>query len=784
MKIRPPRAFAALFFAALVWAAHAAAQTPDPAPPSTEPQAGSPMAPAAPAAAAPAAAPAIAVVPRSGEVLLNFQAADLQAVVKAVSQMTGRNVLIDPRVRGQVTIVSARPMPVEGAYQVFLSALKAQGFTAVEGPGDAVRIVPVAEAKSSAPVNDQESPPRGGEQIVTQVVIGQNVAVSQLQNVLRPLMSPTSQLSIYDPANALVITDYADNVRRLLRIIDRIDKPAGTDVTVIPLDNASALDVAELVVRLSGTVTGPGGVPGAPPTQIAAGGDRFSVVPDTRTNSLLLRSDNPGRIAQLRSLIAKLDVPARVIGSTRVIYLKNAEAPKLVEVLRGMLSAAAAAAPAGVAGAARPGGGGGATSSLIQADEATNSIIINASDTVYNNLRAVIEQLDVRRAQVYVEALVAEMNADRVDELGIQWAAAGQVGSQVVGAAANFPGAAPSIATAIASPATAAAGASGLLVAVLGKKVTLADGTTVQGLGALARALTTNNLGNILSTPNLLTLDNYQAKIVIGQNVPFVTGAFATPAASGATGGAVNPFQTIERRDVGLTLRIKPQISEGSTIRMEIYQEVSDIATTVTAGASDLITNKRSLETKVIVDDGQTIVLGGLIQNTLNETMQAIPLLGEIPFIGALFRFKSMERKRTNLMIFLRPVIIRSADDGYRVTQDRYEYLRGYTRGEGPERENIYDRMEPVLPPPPKEPARGPNAGSPALAPKQPDAGVTLAPAAPVLLQRQPDAGATPAQASPVPPPRQPDAGAPAPASPALPPNPPNAGAAPEPARP
>jgi len=740
------------------------------------------MTPAAPAA--PAAAPSIAVVPRSGEVLLNFQAADLQAVVKAVSQMTGRNVLIDPRVRGQVTIVSARPMPVEGAYQVFLSALKAQGFTAVEGPGDTVRIVPVAEAKSSAPVNDQESPPRGGEQIVTQVVIGQNVAVSQLQNVLRPLMSPTSQLSIYDPANALVITDYADNVRRLLRIIDRIDKPAGTDVTVIPLDNASALDVAELVVRLSGSVTGPGGVPGQPPTQIAAGGDRFSVVPDTRTNSLLLRSDNPGRIAQLRSLIAKLDVPARVIGSTRVIYLKNAEAPKLVEVLRGMLSGAAAAAPAGAPGAARP--GGGAASSLIQADEATNSIIINASDTVYNNLRAVIEQLDVRRAQVYVEALVAEMNADRTDELGIQWAAAGQVGSQVVGAAANFPGANPSIASAIASPATAAASASGLLVAVLGKKVTLADGTTVQSLGALARALTTNNLGNILSTPNLLTLDNYQAKIVIGQNVPFVTGSFAS-ATTAATAGvaAVNPFQTIERRDVGLTLRIKPQISEGSTIRMEIYQEVSDIATTVTAGASDLITNKRSLETKVIVDDGQTIVLGGLIQNTLNETMQAIPLLGEIPFIGALFRFKSMERKRTNLMIFLRPVIIRSADDGYRVTQDRYEYLRGYTRGEGPERENIYDRMEPVLPPPPKEPARGPNADSPALAPKQPDAGATLTPAAPVLLQRQPDAGAAPAPASPVSLPNQPDAGAaPAPTSPASSPNPSDPGAASAPARP
>src|SRR5216683_751977 len=348
------------------------------------------------------------------------------------------------------------------AFKADRNTWKAQGFTAVDGPEGAVRIIPVAEAKAAAPVNERDAPPRGGEQIVTQVAIGQHVAVSQLQNVLRPLMSPTSQLSVYDPANALIITDYADNVRRLLRIIERIDQPASTDVTVIPVQHASAIDLAELVVRLSGTgVATPGAVPGVPPTQIAAGGDRFSVVPDARTKKILLRSDNPGRIALLRSLIERLDVPARAIGSTRVIYLKHAEATKLVEVLRGMLSAA----PAQTAAPGAPGAGGrpgGAAPSLIQADEATNSIIINASDTVYNNLRLVIEQLDVRRAQVYVEALIAEMNADRTDELGFQWAAAGQVGSRAVGAAANFPAANPSLAAAVASPATAAATAGGL----------------------------------------------------------------------------------------------------------------------------------------------------------------------------------------------------------------------------------------------------------------------------------------------------------------------------------
>jgi general secretion pathway protein D len=402
-----------------------------------------------------------------------------------------------------------------------------------------------------------------------------------------------------------------------------------------------------------------------------------------------------------------------------VIYLKHAEATKLAEVLRGMLAGAAAGGPGAPTGAGvpgrPPGAPGAAPASLIQADEATNSIIIAASDTVYNNLRTVVEQLDIRRAQVYVEALIAEMNADRIDELGFQWAGVTGVGQASVGGFTNFPGAAPSIAAAVTAPAAAAVGAAGLTVAVLGKSITLPNGTTVQSLGALARALTSNQLGNILSTPTLLTLDNYQAKIVVGQNVPFVTGSFTTPvaAATPAT-GAVNPFQTIERKDVGITLRIKPQVSEGSTVRLEIYQEVSDIAQTILTGASDLITNKRSIETKVVVDDGATIVLGGLIQNTLNETTQGIPYLSEIPILGALFRFKSMERKRTNLMIFLRPVIIRTLDDSYRVTVDRYEYLRGYTRGEGPEREGIYDRLEPVVPnPAPPQPPRP--APAPAL---------------------------------------------------------------------
>src|SRR3989454_1543402 len=329
--IKTPAIAARILAGALALAVHSvSAQAPDvPAAPSAEP----PAQPApAPATRAPGAA-GVAIVPRAGEVVLNFQGADLQAVVKAMSQMTGRNMLIDPRVRGQVTIVSARPMSVAAGYQIFLSALKTQGFTAVEGPGDAVRIIPVAEAKAAAPVNEQDGPPRGGEQVVTHVVIGQHVAVAQLQNVLRPLMSPTSQLSVYDPANALIITDYADNVRRLLRIVERIDQPASTDVTVIPVQHASAIDLAELVVRLSGTgVATPGAVPGVPPTQIAAGGDRFLVVAGGGTNSILLRSDNPGRIALLRDRKStRLNSRHLVISYAVFCFEKKKKQPKQMQ---------------------------------------------------------------------------------------------------------------------------------------------------------------------------------------------------------------------------------------------------------------------------------------------------------------------------------------------------------------------------------------------------------------------------------------------------------------------
>jgi general secretion pathway protein D len=656
--------------------------------------------PSRPSATMPAATAQPVPALRPGEMMFNFQEADIQAVVKTVSQITGKNFLLDPRVKGKLTIISTQPVSKKAIYQIFLASLKAQGYTAIDSASGFIKLVPLGDAKQNADVTTGVMP-RPGEQTITHVITVQYSSAAQLVPLLRPLMAPTSQISVYPPANTLIITDYADNVRNLLRIVEIVDQRGGAELAIIPLKHASALDIAEMVVRLYPNVSQTAG--GAAPAQAAAGeADRVTILPDLRTNSLLVRAENIGAISDLRAFIDKLDVPAKVSGNTRVVYLRNADATKLAEILRGLLTGEARAQTATAAVPGRPATAArsGAESSQIQADEATNSLIISAPDAVFNNLRAVIEKLDVRRAQVFIEALIAEITTDKASQLGVQWFVGDQKSGGSLGAVTNFPASGSGIVNAAIDPASLA-GAGGMTLGFIGETITV-DGRQIRGLGALARALEEKNIANIMSTPNLLTLDNAEAKIVVGQNVPFLTGSFSQ--ATG-TGGAVNPFQTIERKDVGLTLKIKPQISEGGSVKLQIFQESSTVAR-ATVAAQDLITNKRSLETTVVVDDGNTVVLGGLIEDSLSDNTQAVPLLGRIPLLGWLFKSNEKRKTKTNLMVFLRPIIVRSADASYNFTQNRYEQIRAAEKTVTKKPSPLLEGFKPMMPAPvPEKPS-------------------------------------------------------------------------------
>lgn len=622
-------------------------------------------------------------------VTLNFVNADIEGVVKAVSEITGKNFVLDPRVKGTVNIVSAKPMSRSLVYQVFLSAMRVQGFAAVEERG-MVLIVPEIEAKlhRSTTLGPQERQRPGGDTIQTQVFRLQHESAAQLVAVLRPLISPSNSITAYPGNNTLVVTDYASNLQRIEKIIESVDRPTDTDSVMIPLRYASALDVAQTINRLL-----------TEPAQAADPTSRFTIAADARSNSVLARAGDPARLRRVRELVAMLDTPTSAGGNIHVIYLKNAQAVKLAEVLRaiytgesttapGQAPPPASASPLGQApaaaqsGASRPG--------IIQADAATNSIIITAPDAIYNNLRAAVEKLDVRRAQVYVEALIAEVTANKAAEFGIQWqdlSGLGKTNFQGFGGT-NFGNAGQNILGIAQNPITAG---QGLNVGVIKGTITVA-GTQILNLGLLVRALEADANANILSTPTLLTLDNEEAKIVIGQNVPFVTGQYAVTAAATTP----TPFQTIERKDVGLTLKIKPQISEGGAVRLQISQEVSSVDST---GASGIITNKRSVDSTVLVDDGQIVVIGGLIQDTFNDGVSKVPGLGDLPLIGGLFKYNTRVRNKTNLMVFLRPTLLRSAERADSLTSDRYDYILGEQGKAKPMPSVLPDFGSPSLPP-------------------------------------------------------------------------------------
>lgn len=635
-------------------------------------------------------------------VTLNFINADIEGVVKAVSEITRKNFILDPRVKGTVNIVSAKPMSRTLVYEVFLSALRLQGYAAIEERG-VIKIVPESDAKlhQSPTVGPQDRARAVGDQMQTQVFTLKYESAAQLVPTLRPLIAPNNTITAYQNTNTLVITDYASNLQRIEKIIDSIDQPSGSDPIVIPLRHASALDVAQAVNRLLTETAQPQGAASADTSQ------RLMVVADARSNSLLARSDNPSQLSRLRSLVVMLDSPTSAAGNIHVVHLKNAEAVKIAETLRAIYqgdiasaaprpASATAAAPAQANSSASSTAGQAPSSGIIQADAATNSIIITAPDAIYNNLRAALEKLDARRAQVYVEALITEITADKAAEFGVQWQSltgAGKTDSSARGfGGTNFGAPSQNILGIAQNPAIVGRG---LNVGVIKGRVKLPGGAEILNLGALVRALEADNNANILSTPTLLTLDNEEARIVIGQNVPFITGQYALSGAATTP----TPFQTIERRDVGLTLRIKPQISEGGTVRLQIYQEVSSIDKT-TNNPAGVTTNKRAVESMVLVDDGQIVVIGGLIQDSVTDGVEKVPLLGHIPVLGALFQYKTRSRNKTNLMVFLRPTILRNAERADELTSERYDYILGEQGKVKPAPSAVLPEVElPSLPP-------------------------------------------------------------------------------------
>ncbi|WP_292457568.1 type II secretion system secretin GspD, partial [Methylibium sp.] len=676
--------------------------------------------------------------PSREPVTLNFVNAEIEGVARAMGAILDRQIIVDPRVKGQITLYSEQALPPREAYLNFLAALRGLGFTVVEVAG-LLKVVPEADAKlQTGTVSIGDSVSRRGDQIITQIFRLQHESANNLVTVLRPLISPNNTINANPGNNTLVITDYADNLQRLAKMIAAIDVPNATDVEVLPLAYAVAADLAPVVQRLSESP----GAPGAPGSANA-----LAVMVDTRTNSLLVRASNRAKLAQVRALVAKLDQPgANGTGGSGiyVVYLKNADATRLAQVLRaafatdargggggqtGPITGQTQSQPQGqqqafggtnalggqnatgasqqstspVSAAAAPSTGG-----FIQADPATNSLIITAPDPLYRQLRAVIDKLDERRAQVYVETLLVEVNATKAADVGVQWQ--GLIGNSgdkfgVLGGT-NFGTGGNNIlnlSLAAAGAGGSATGGSSLPLPSSGLNLgIIRKYGGIYTLGALARFLETNADGNILSTPNLVTLDNEEAKIVVGQNVPFVTGSFT---GVGGAGGTVNPFQTIERQDVGITLRVKPQIGENGTVRMVIYQEASSVVNqNVSQGVADatagLVTNKRSIETTVVVDDGDILVLGGLMQDQFQNNQDKVPGLGNLPYVGGLFRNENRTRTKSNLMVFLRPVVIRDANAGTNLTLDRYDLIRGQQQNSQPEPRALLPINEaPVLPP-------------------------------------------------------------------------------------
>jgi general secretion pathway protein D len=622
----------------------------------------------------------------------NFKDADITQIAEAVAAATGKNFIIDPRVRAQVTMLSATAMSPAAFYEAFLSILQVYGFVAVPA-GNVVKILPDANARSMPAIDLPDHVSPNSDEIVTQVLDVKNVSAAQLVPILRPMVAQYGHLAAYPSANILIITDHASNVNRMIRIIRRIDQVGNAEPEMVPLTNASASEIVRVVNSLY--QGGPAAGEGAP----------IKVVADDRSNSVLVAGD-PNQRLRVRALIAHLDTPLQGGGDTRVRYLHyaNAEklAPKLKEQITGITQATSA-------GAAQGGGqspmAAAEKNAMVWADPTNNALIITAPPKIMHAVMDIVDKLDIRRPQVLVEAIIADIDFNKDAELGVNWAAFSN-GTNVPAGSFVSPVGGTSIvdlAGAIENPANVS--------------TTLLQGTTL-GIGrvggsgvnfaAIVRAIRSDTADNVIATPSAVTMDNQEAELKVAQEVPFITGQYTNTA--GTTGGitaGLNPFQTIQREEVGTILKITPTISaEGSQVMLKISIESSSIGTKP-AGAVDLVTNKRTVSTTVLIEDGGIVVLGGLIEDDRNRGESRVPYLGNIPLIGLLFKTRSDRSTKTNLMIFIRPKILRDAAQAAYETDLKYNYMQDqqkpvlHTREALPLLPGVPPGKLPPLPPPP-----------------------------------------------------------------------------------
>ncbi|MDH3325473.1 MAG: type II secretion system secretin GspD [Gammaproteobacteria bacterium] len=607
-------------------------------------------------------------------VTLNMKGADINAVISTVAEATGKNFIIDPRVKGKVTIISTKPLNKDQLYQVFLAILDVHGFTAVQSGNNVIKIIPDSDAKHNG------TPSEGvGEEMITQVVEIKHIAAAQLVPILRPLVPPQGHLAAHAQTNVLIIADRVSNINRLLKIIEKIDEPSSSEIEIVQLQHASASEVVRVLTTLQQK-----NQKSQPKTNSP------TLVADERTNSILMGGDKTTRLG-LKALIAHLDTPSEMVGNTHVIYLHYAKAKDLVSVLTGVGKIKAKAG--GKSSKAQRSSSNGNFD--IQADESSNTLVITAAPDIYRSLVSVIKKLDVRRAQVMVEAIIAEISANKTNELGIQWFGDGsQSGVAPIGAT-NFGS--PSIADVGAAAAAVSAGTVANPASLLGSGLTLGVGrlnSDTLNFGVLLRALAATSAANLLSTPNIVTMDNEEAEIFVGQEVSVPTGSFTQTSSSSS-----NPFTTFKSKQVGIRLKVKPQINEGNAIRLDIEQTV-DAITAGQAGTAGLVTSQRTIKTSVMVEDSEVIALGGLIADDETKTVQKVPLLGDIPLLGALFRYKNVVKDKKNLMVFLHPTILRDAATNTIISGSKYRDMRTLQmmQRNGSNMEKIEKEIAPIMP--------------------------------------------------------------------------------------